>query len=351
MADQSPIHSIALGVGTKNQNGEWLEVFFANPLINVASSVVASLGKAIDWNGGNQTIELTKESLSAISEALGKISDSDAAAQLKKTTEQFQNSSQPLVAVIIEKDLDPQTVPEVYLKLQLLSHCLVKPHELNLNGIFGLLPNVAWTNLGAIDLQELPQRQLDARLKGETLQIYTVDKFPKMTDYVVPKGVRIAATSRVRLGAYLGEGTTIMHEGFVNFNAGTMGPNMVEGRISAGVIIGAGSDLGGGCSTMGTLSGGGQTIISVGKDCLLGANAGLGIPLGDRCTIEAGLYLTAASKVSVLDQAGKVVEVLKAAKLSGKSDLLFRRNSQTGTIECLTNKSAIELNTELHANN
>jgi len=177
-----------------------------------------------------------------------------------------------------------------------------------------------------------------------------VDKFPKMTNYVVPKGVRIAHTARVRLGAYLGEGTTIMHEGFVNFNAGTEGPGMIEGRISAGVFVGAESDLGGGCSTMGTLSGGNNVVISIGKKCLIGANAGVGIPLGDRCTIEAGLYVTASTKVNVLDDSGKEVKKIKAKDLSGKSDLLFRRNSQTGAVECLTNKSAIELNAALHKN-
>jgi len=172
-----------------------------------------------------------------------------------------------------------------------------------------------------------------------------------MTNYVVPSGVRIAHTARVRLGAYLGEGTTIMHEGFVNFNAGTEGPGMVEGRISAGVFVGAGSDLGGGCSTMGTLSGGNNVVISVGKGCLIGANAGVGIPLGDRCTIEAGLYITSGSVISVLDDKGQLVKKLKARDLSGKSDLLFRRNSQNGAIEALSNKSAIELNAELHAHN
>ena len=167
----------------------------------------------------------------------------------------------------------------------------------------------------------------------------------------MPKGVRIAAASRVRLGAYVGEGTTIMHEGFINFNAGTEGKNMVEGRISAGIVVGEGSDLGGGCSTMGTLSGGNSIVVSLGKNCLIGANAGINIPLGDRCTVEAGLYLTAGSKVTILDKDKKPVDTVKATQLAGKSDLLFWRNSQTGAIECLINKSAIELNEELHAHN
>src|SRR5690606_17681986 len=235
--------------------------------------------------------------------------------------------------------------------LQLLSHRLVKPHQVVLDGMFGVLPNVAWTSKGAIDRDELPRRQLEARLNGKTLTVDCVDKFPKMTDYVVPKEVRIADTARVRLGAYLGEGTTIMHEGFVNFNAGTAGPNMVEGRISAGVFVGSGSDLGGGCSTMGTLSGGGNIIISVGRECLIGANAGIGIPLGDRCTVEAGLYITAGTKVVLLDDQRQPAGEAKARDLAGRSDLLFRRNSANGAVECLTNQSAVALNEALHAHN
>ena len=187
--------------------------------------------------------------------------------------------------------------------------------------------------------------------RGETLTVHSVDKFPRMTDYVVPIGVRIADTARVRLGAYIGEGTTVMHEGFINFNAGTEGPGMVEGRISAGVFVGSGSDLGGSSSTMGTLSGGGNIVISLGRECLLGANAGIGIPLGDRCTVEAGLYITAGTKVVMLDEQGEAVQTIKARELAGKSDLLLRRNSTTGAVECLTNKSAVELNEELHAHN
>jgi 2,3,4,5-tetrahydropyridine-2-carboxylate N-succinyltransferase len=183
------------------------------------------------------------------------------------------------------------------------------------------------------------------------LHVHSVDKFPQMANYVVPAGVRIGAASRIRLGAHVGEGTTVMHEGFINFNAGTMGVSMVEGRISAGVVVGNGSDLGGGCSTMGTLSGGNNVIISVGENALLGANAGLGIPLGDRCTLEAGLYVTGGSKVTILDDQNNEVTTVKASELAGKSDLLFRRNSQNGRIEVKTNKSAIELNEELHAHN
>jgi 2,3,4,5-tetrahydropyridine-2-carboxylate N-succinyltransferase len=255
------------------------------------------------------------------------------------------------VVTILETDVAPTSTPEVYLKLHLLSHRLVKPHTINLTGIFGLLPNVAWTDEGAIDIRELAQRQLQARLNGRVLEVSSVDKFPKMANYVVPSGVRVAHTARVRLGAYLGEGTTIMHEGFVNFNAGTEGPGMVEGRISAGVFVGKGSDIGGGASTMGTLSGGNNVVIALGEGCLLGANAGVGIPLGDRCTIEAGLYITAGSVVTLIDSTGKAAGSCKARELASKSDLLFRRNSKTGAIECLTNKSAIELNEALHKHN
>jgi 2,3,4,5-tetrahydropyridine-2-carboxylate N-succinyltransferase len=217
--------------------------------------------------------------------------------------------------------------------------------------MFGLLPNVAWTSQGPIDVKELAHAQTRARAYGEVLTVHSVDKFPRMADYVVPQGVRIGDASRIRLGAHLGEGTTVMHEGFINFNAGTLGVSMVEGRISAGVVVGDGSDLGGGSSTMGTLSGGGNIVISVGEQCLLGANAGLGIPLGDRCTVESGLYLTAGQKVKLLDKDGQAVGIVKARDLAGKDDLLFRRNSMTGEIECLANQSAIALNDELHTNN
>lgn len=217
---------------------------------------------------------------------------------------------------------------------------------MNLDGIFANLPNNAWTNFGPIDPEEL-----DAfRLEHENTYVKSVDKFPCMTDYIVPNGVRIADGSRIRLGAYLAEGTTIMHEGFVNFNAGTLGTAMIEGRISAGVVIGKNSDLGGGCSTMGTLSGGNDIRISVGEDCLLGANSGLGIPLGDRCIVEAGLYLTGGSRVEVLNAKGELIEVTKAANLSSKSDLLFIRNSLTGSIQCKPNHKNVQLNETLHNN-
>ncbi len=337
--------AFGLGIGSKNANNEWLEVFYPQPLYRPDGALISALQETLGLAEGNSTIELNEQQLDKLAQ-LG-----ETASEVAKLASQCKNSEKPVVAVVIQEDGTASSTPEVYLKLHLLSHRLVKPHGINLDGIFGLLPNVAWTNKGPIDLNELPQQQLQARLAGELLEVKSVDKFPQMTDYVVPGGVRIADTARVRLGAYIGSGTTIMHEGFVNFNAGTEGTSMIEGRISAGVMVGAGSDLGGGCSTMGTLSGGGNIIISVGENSLIGANAGIGIPLGDRCTVESGLYITAGTKVAVLDADNKLVESVKARDLAGKPDLLFRRNSSNGQVECLTNKTAIELNEALHANN
>ena len=340
------LFSLAFGVGTQNRQGDWLEVFYAQPLLNPAAELVAVVTAKLGYSGGNQAIAISTNQAGELANALKSI-DAVQAALLTRLAE----STKPLVVTLLAEDAALTSTPEAYLKLHLLSHRLAKPHSLNLTGIFPLLPNVAWTSQGAVDLGELAERQLEARLKGELLEVFSVDKFPKMTDYVVPAGVRIADSARVRLGAYIGEGTTVMHEGFVNFNAGTAGPGMIEGRVSAGVFVGKGSDLGGGCSTMGTLSGGGNIVISVGEGCLIGANAGIGIPLGDRNTVESGLYITAGTKVALLDEANNLVKVLKARDLAGQPDLLFRRNSQTGAVECKTNKTAIELNEALHAHN
>ena len=340
------LFSLAFGVGTQNRQGNWLEVFYAQPLLKPNAELVAAIIPLLAYEGGNQAIAFSAHQAYQLADALKGI-DNAQAALLNRLAE----SQKPLVATLLAEDAAPSSTPEAYLKLHLLSHRLVKPHGLNLTGIFPLLPNVAWTNQGAIDLTELAELQLEARLKGKLLDVFSVDKFPKMTDYVVPAGVRIADTARVRLGAYIGEGTTVMHEGFVNFNAGTEGPGMIEGRVSAGVFVGKGSDLGGGCSTMGTLSGGGNIVISVGEGCLIGANAGIGIPLGDRNIVEAGLYVTAGTKIAVLDDQNNLVKVVKGRDLAGQPDLLFRRNSQTGAVECKTNKTAIELNEALHAHN
>jgi 2,3,4,5-tetrahydropyridine-2,6-dicarboxylate N-succinyltransferase len=240
----------------------------------------------------------------------------------------------------------PADTHDVYLRLQLLSGRLIRPHGANLDGLFGLLPNVAWTTLGPVAPAEANAVRLRARAARVPFEITGVDKFPRMTDYVLPSGIRIADADRVRLGAHLASGTTVMHEGFVNFNAGTLGNSMVEGRISAGVVVGDHSDIGGGSSIMGTLSGGGTQTVSVGERCLLGANSGIGISLGDDCTVEAGLYVTAGTRVTLPD--GKVV---KAAVLSGESGLLFRRNSVTGTVEVLSQTvNWGGLNTVLHSN-
>ena len=246
----------------------------------------------------------------------------------------------------------PTTTAEVWLRLHLLSHRLVAPHGLSLEGQFGLLTNVVWTSAGPCAVEGFEDTRARMRMHGQHVSVYGIDKFPRMTDYVVPTGVRIADADRVRLGAHLASGTTVMHEGFVNFNAGTLGASMVEGRISAGVVVGDGSDVGGGASIMGTLSGGGKQVISIGERCLLGANAGLGISLGDDCVVEAGCYVTAGTKVTVRGVAG--VEdgaVIKAAELSGASNVLFRRNSVTGAVEAVPWKGeGIALNADLHKN-
>ena len=249
--------------------------------------------------------------------------------------------------VLVEIDLDaaPAGASDAYLRLHLLSHCLVRPNTINLDGIFGALPNVVWTNLGPCAVDDFEQTRLRLRALGP-VQVFGVDKFPRMTDYVVPPGVRIADADRVRLGAHLSPGTTVMHEGFCNFNAGTLGASMVEGRIVQGVVVGDGSDIGAGASIMGTLSGGGTERVSIGERCLVGANGGIGIALGDDCVVEAGLYVTAGTKVTMPD--GSVV---KARELSGASNILFIRNSETGTVEARARKgTGITLNAALHAN-
>jgi 2,3,4,5-tetrahydropyridine-2-carboxylate N-succinyltransferase len=251
-----------------------------------------------------------------------------------------------VVSVEINLASAPVDAKDAYLRLHLLSHRLVKPHGQSLDGIFGLLANVAWTSVGpcAVEGFELTRARLKA--KYGTVTVFSVDKFPRMVDYVIPSGVRIADADRVRLGAHLAAGTTIMHEGFVNFNAGTLGASMVEGRISAGVVVGDGTDVGGGASIMGTLSGGGKEVISIGEKCLLGANSGLGISLGNNCVIEAGTYITAAAKVTLPDG-----EIVKAGTLSGANDLLFRRNSLTGGLEAVMRTGTWGgLNSVLHAN-
>ena len=254
--------------------------------------------------------------------------------------------SRELVSIEIDTSKAPADAADAYLRLHLLSHRLVKPHGLALDGIFGILSNVVWTSVGPCPVEDFEITRARLKAAHGHVSVYGVDKFPRMVDYVVPSGVRIADADRVRLGAHLASGTTVMHEGFVNFNAGTLGTSMVEGRISAGVIVGDGTDVGGGASIMGTLSGGGKEVISIGEKCLLGANSGLGISLGDNCVIEAGTYITAAAKVKLPDG-----EIVKAGTLSGASNLLFRRNSLDGGLEVVLRTGTWGgLNSILHAN-
>jgi 2,3,4,5-tetrahydropyridine-2,6-dicarboxylate N-succinyltransferase len=268
------------------------------------------------------------------------------------TVDELRGVRRVVVRTVVE-DLDapPTDALDAWLRLHLLSHRLVAPQTVNLEGIFGRLTNVVWTDRGpcAVDgFEEVRLRLMEAHGR---VTVLGVDKFPRMTDYVLPAGARVADADRVRLGAHLAEGTTVMHEGFVNYNAGTLGASMVEGRISAGVVVGDGSDVGGGASIMGTLSGGGKAVISVGRRCLIGANAGIGISLGDDCVVEAGCYVTAGTKVTVLGGDGATPSVVKAAELSGASNVLFRRNSTTGAVEAVPwGGNGIELNADLHAN-
>jgi 2,3,4,5-tetrahydropyridine-2-carboxylate N-succinyltransferase len=267
-------------------------------------------------------------------------------AETQSTTDERRGVAIVPTSLVIDTQAAPTSASDVYLRLHLLSHRFVQPRTINLDGAFGLLTNVAWTSIGPVAIDTLEDVRYNLLRQGQHLVVHGVDKFPRMTDYVVPSGVRIADASRVRLGAHLASGTTVMHEGFCNFNAGTLGASMVEGRISAGVIVGDGSDIGGGASIMGTLSGGGKEMVTVGKKCLLGANSGLGISLGDECIIEAGLYITAGTQVKLPD--GTVV---KARELSGASGLLFRRNSQSGAVEAVQRTGNWGgLNAALHKN-
>ncbi len=328
----SEVFAFAVGLANTNASGDVLDCLFPQPFLRPQGDVLAA---ARSFTAGTQTV--TPEAVR------------DAGADLAPSA--LLENDKPLTVVRLDSDAEIASTAEAYLKLHLLSHRLTLPNTLNLDGIFAHLPNLAWTSAGPIEVDALGDALLEARLAGEHLEVMSIDKFPKMVNYVMPSGVRIADASRIRLGAYLGDGTTVMHEGFVNFNAGALGPNMVEGRISQGVTIGEGTDLGGSASTMGTLAGGGEIVITLGKHCLIGANAGTGIPLGDRCTIEAGLYITAGTVVTLVDENGEADRRVKARELAGGSDMLFIRNSQTGEVLCRSNRRAIELNEALHAHN
>ncbi|HET7723000.1 MAG TPA: 2,3,4,5-tetrahydropyridine-2,6-dicarboxylate N-succinyltransferase [Propionibacteriaceae bacterium] len=300
------------------------------------------------WGWGLATVHQSGQVLDTwfAAPSLGRYDGGHAPLMLQVTTDARRGVRTDPRVVEIDLDAAPANVPDAYLRLHLLSHRLVRPREVNLDGIFGVLPNVVWTSAGPCAVEDFEKVRAAHRFAGQHLTIFGVDKFPRMVDYVVPSGVRIADADRVRLGAHLASGTTVMHEGFVNYNAGTLGASMVEGRISAGVIVGDGTDIGGGASIMGTLSGGGQEVITIGERCLLGAESGIGISLGDDCVVEAGLYVTAGTKVTLPD--GRVV---KGTELSGRSGLLFLRNSLNGRVEARPRTNgAVTLNDALHAN-
>jgi 2,3,4,5-tetrahydropyridine-2-carboxylate N-succinyltransferase len=328
-ATETPTRAVGVGLATVALDGTVLDTWYPLPEVTGTDPVTAEPG----------TVVVPASELEpSLVDALG--TDEDRGVEV--------------VAVRTVADLSgpPVSAYDVYLRLHLLSHRLVRPHGVDLTGTFGLLANVVWTNHGPCPVPGF--ERVRARLRGRgPVTVYAVDKFPRMVDYVIPSGVRIGDADRVRLGAHLAEGTTVMHEGFVNFNAGTLGTSMIEGRVSGGVVVGDGSDVGGGASIMGTLSGGGKEVISLGERCLLGANAGIGISLGDDCVVEAGLYVTAGTRVTLIeDEHADRGEVVKAVDLSGRSGLLLRRNSTTGAVEALprTEGAKVELNETLHAN-
>jgi 2,3,4,5-tetrahydropyridine-2-carboxylate N-succinyltransferase len=324
VTDAAPRSAVAAGLATVTRGGTVLDVWYPEPRLGAPSGAA---------NGTAQlgALELSGE----LGPDYGGLVRTDDARGVEVVA---------VRTVITDLSAPPVDTHDVWLRLHLLSHRLIRPHGADLTGIFGLLTNVAWTSAGPVEAAGFNAHRLRAAVGNVT--VFGVDKFPKMTDYVIPSGVRIADADRVRLGAHLAEGTTVMHEGFVNFNAGTLGPSMVEGRISAGVVVGADSDIGGGASIMGTLSGGGKEVVSIGSGCLLGANAGVGISLGDGCVVEAGCYVTAGSVVTLPDGS-----TTKARELSGRSGLLFRRNSVSGALEALPRAGEWgALNADLHKN-
>ena len=318
-------------------DGRVLDTWYPEPILGHTEGAMR-LAEELGHSSGPATFELTRaQALSALREDLGLLTQADALRNVRRTA---------VVTFIADLVDAPVDAHDAYLRLHLLSHRLVVPHGLSVDGIFGLLTNVVWTSVGPCAVEDFEHTRMRLKAAGHHVTVFGIDKFPRMVDYVVPSGVRIADADRVRLGAHLAEGTTVMHEGFCNFNAGTLGTSMVEGRISAGVVVGEGSDIGGGSSIQGTLSGGGKTVISIGEGCLLGANAGLGISLGDRCTVQAGCYILGGTRVTTPDG-----QVIKAAELSGRSDLLFRQNSTSGAMEVLSQTVDWgSLNVDLHQN-
>ena len=333
-----------VGLATVTGDGQVLDTWYPSPTLvgggagDVDRAVTDAVGAALGDGGAPGTARLDPAAASAqLGVDVDRLCGPDAARGVDRVA---------VVTGIASLADPPVDAHDAYLRLHLLSHRLVRPRAINLDGLFGVLNNVVWTSAGPCSPDGFERTRLALRAAGAPVQVFGIDKFPRMTDYVVPTGVRIADADRVRLGAHLAEGTTVMHEGYVNFNAGTLGTAMVEGRISAGVIVDDGSDVGGGASIMGTLSGGGKEVIHVGKRCLIGANAGIGISLGDDCVVEAGLYVTAGTRVTLPDGA-----VMKAAELSGADGLLFRRNSTSGAVEVLNRAGGqVELNADLHSN-
>lgn len=352
----APPAAYAVGIATVGASGDVLDVSY--PAVNLGFGFPAAvLASTIGHVAGTMAHAITPEQLDAVITGLLPAEPVDVphpnlaswrALRQLVDTPSLSGTRQLYATFIGDLDDDPTGPADAYLRLHLLSKRLVQPHGMSMNGVFGKLTNVVWTNLGPFDVEGFDQKRAELRAGGHEVSVHLVDKFPRMLDYVIPSGVRIADANRVRMGAHLAEGTTVMHEGFCNFNAGTLGASMVEGRISAGVVVGDGSDVGGGASIMGTLSGGGSQTISVGKNCLLGANSGLGISLGDDCIVEAGLYLTAGTRVAMPDGS-----VEKAVNLSGADGLLFRRNSTTGAVEAIARTEAASwqgLNEDLHKN-
>lgn len=346
-----------IGVATKGPSGAILDVSFPHP--NLASApFAAAVAMVTGFRAATATAELTTAQVDQLLETVRpagalagghpNLATLESASSMLELPEPLGGDRVVVAAAIAQLDDAPIDAVDAYLRLHLLSHRLVPPHGVNLDGVFGKLTNCVWTSVGPFEVDGFDLRRAELRAQGHDVLVHGLDKFPRMTDYVIPAGVRIADANRVRLGAHLASGTTVMHEGFCNFNAGTLGASMVEGRISAGVVVGDGSDIGGGASIMGTLSGGGAEVISVGENCLIGAEGGIGISLGDDCVVEAGCYVTAGTRVTAPDG-----QVVKASALSGQSGLLYRRNSQTGAIEALLRDAGSSwqgLNADLHAN-
>ena len=351
--------AFGLGLATKSTSGNILDVYYPAPQLGSDPYTCALVANAVNWGGQTGTFELDEQTMRRIAGILESVENNigdteDSSQVVQPILDAALNTDSPngdriVVACFISDSGDePVDAIDAYLRLHLLSTRLVRPHEIDLTGIFGKLTNCVWTNLGPFEVEGFNVKKIQLQAQGTEILVHGLDKFPRMTDYVIPTGVRIADANRVRLGAHLSDGTTVMHEGFCNFNAGTLGASMVEGRISAGVVVGNGSDIGGGASIMGTLSGGGSEVISIGENCLLGAEAGIGISLGNNCIVEAGLYVTAGTLVLTPDDS-----IVKASNLSGQNDLLFRRNSQTGKVEAIyrgDNSSWQGLNEELHKN-